>query len=168
MVGDIWWKAGSRRRLKKTGSIALNNSIVPVPEIEGSQGFHNEEVGWEAVLREVVVGQVEDLNDGEGAEPAGQVGQLVHPQVQDSTIKRGVKLFVNVISAWVHLLNRSRYLFRSKPAIRNRSIIYLEYTAFHINYSCLYAAFTIFFYSQVPVFNNCFYVANPYSIKGYT
>ena len=55
-----------------------------LPEIESPEGEHEEEVFGERLLAQVVVGEVQDLNRGEGTKSAGQVRQSVHAQVQDS------------------------------------------------------------------------------------
>ena len=54
-----------------------------LPKIESSQGLHDPEVSREAVLVQVVVGQVKDFQDRKRPEAAGQRRQPVHGQVQN-------------------------------------------------------------------------------------
>lgn len=63
---------------------SITNKHSFLPEIEGPEGEHEEKVLWKGLFAQVVVGEVEDLQRGEGAEPAGKVGQSVHAEVQNS------------------------------------------------------------------------------------
>jgi len=56
---------------------------IVVTEIHGSEGLHDEEVTWETVVAEIVVREIENLNDREGAEASGQLVESVHAEVED-------------------------------------------------------------------------------------
>jgi hypothetical protein len=53
------------------------------PEIESPEGLHDPEVSGQALLVQVVVGQVQNLQNREWPETTGQRWQPVHPQVQN-------------------------------------------------------------------------------------
>jgi hypothetical protein len=50
--------------------------------------MHDPEVSGQTVLVQVVVGKVQDFQNGESSEPARKADQTVHRQVQDSGKKR--------------------------------------------------------------------------------
>ena len=53
---------GSSRRLQVPYVTTMLYSPGSLPKVEGPDGLHDEEVGWERVLRQVVVRQVQNLD----------------------------------------------------------------------------------------------------------
>ena len=58
------------------------------PQIESSEGLHDPEVSRQAILVQVVVGQVEDFQNRKRAEASRQRRQAVHGQVQNPGKKK--------------------------------------------------------------------------------
>lgn len=71
----------------QVANVGRDELKVVVAQVEGTQRLHHEEVAGQLVLVQVVVGQVEDLQHGKGAESAGQRVQTIDRHVQDAKLR---------------------------------------------------------------------------------